>query len=135
MSNPYSQPQQPRYPQQPGHSPSAYGQGGFQQGPYPQGPYDAGRPVVIQQSRNTLIAYLLWFFLGYFGVHKMYVGKWGAGIAQLILFGVGSATAAILIGWIPLALWGLWWLWDAFTLPVQVAMANARSARRAGFRY
>lgn len=46
-------------------------------------------------SKSRLIAFLLAFFLGYFGVHRFYVGKIGSGIAM------------ILVNWLTLGIWGL----------------------------
>ncbi|MCR5422771.1 MAG: NINE protein [Bacilli bacterium] len=40
-------------------------------------------------SRSRLVAALLAFFLGGFGVHEFYVGKTGAGILMLIFFWTG----------------------------------------------
>ncbi|MBI5403318.1 MAG: NINE protein [Ignavibacteriae bacterium] len=55
------------------------------------------------------IAYLLWFFLGTFGVHKFYLGKIGVGILYFFTGGL------FLIGWI----------YDLFTLGSQVDIYNA----------
>ena len=52
-----------------------------------------------------------------------------------MLFGVGTATAAILIGWIPLIIWGLVMVWDLVTLPLQVTAFNARERNRAVRQY
>jgi len=38
-----------------------------------------------ESSRLILPAFLLAFFLGWFGVHRFYVGKTGSGIAMLVL--------------------------------------------------
>ena len=38
-------------------------------------------------SKRILIAALLCFFFGLFGVHRFYVGKWGTGILQLLTGG------------------------------------------------
>ena len=38
------------------------------------------------------VAYLLWFFLGFFSAHRFYLGKTGSGILYLLtgqLFGIG----------------------------------------------
>ena len=58
------------------------------------------------KSKTT--AYLLWFFLGFLGVHKFYLGKTGWGIACIL-------TANFL---------GILWIVDAFTLGKQVDEYN-----------
>jgi TM2 domain-containing membrane protein YozV len=55
------------------------------------------------------IAYLLWFFLGVFGVHKFYLDKIAVGIIYFLTGGL------FLIGWI----------YDLFTLGSQVDVYNA----------
>lgn len=54
-------------------------------------------------------AYLLWFFLGAFGVHRFYLGKIGTGILYLCTLG----------------LCGIGWLVDLFTLSKQVDTYNS----------
>ena len=55
------------------------------------------------------VAYLLWFFLGFFGAHKFYLGKVGMGILYLFTLG----------------LLGIGWFIDLFTLGTQVDVYNA----------
>lgn len=69
-------------------------------------------------SRNMVIAYVLWFFLGQLGLHRFYLGRTGSAIVQLILGLVGYMTFAIfglgLLFLIPL------WIWlfiDIFLIP------------------
>lgn len=59
-------------------------------------------------ERNWIATVLLCFFLGTLGVHRFYVGKTGSGVAQLVLSVVGWVTSIILIGFIPLAIVGIW---------------------------
>jgi TM2 domain-containing membrane protein YozV len=59
--------------------------------------------------RSKGIAYLLWFFLGVFGVHKFYLDKIAVGIIYFLTGGL------FLIGWI----------YDLFTLGNQVDVYNA----------
>lgn len=100
--------------------------------PYaPQPPRPPQPTIVVQQSRNTVLAYVLWFFLGHLGVHRMYVGRWGTGLLQLLLAWGGGATTWLLIGWIPLAVWFVWWVVDAVLLPGMVRRKNEEEARRA----
>jgi TM2 domain-containing membrane protein YozV len=49
---------------------------------------------------STGIAYLLWFFLGVFGVHRFYLGKTGSGLLWLLtggLCGIGQVVDLFLI--------------------------------------
>lgn len=66
--------------------------------------------------KSTSTAYLLWFFLGFFGAHKFYLNKVGMGILYFFTFGI----------------FGLGWLIDLFTLGGQVANYNAWFARQFG---
>jgi hypothetical protein len=59
------------------------------------------------KSKTT--AYLLWFFLGFWGAHKFYLGKTGMGILYLLTAGL------FFVGWII----------DLFTLGRQVDQYNA----------
>jgi len=61
-----------------------------------------------KSMKSKLLAYLLWFFLGVFGVHKFYLHKWLWGV--LYFFTGGFAC----IGW----------LIDLFTLGTQVDAYN-----------
>jgi TM2 domain-containing membrane protein YozV len=45
---------------------------------------------------NYNVAWLLLTFLGIFGVHRMYMGKWLSGLACLILSGMAAITGGLL---------------------------------------
>ena len=64
--------------------------------------------LLPDHHRSVLVAYLLWLFWGFFGAHKLYVGK--PLVALLYFFTWG--------------LLGMGWLIDLFTLPGQVAWCN-----------
>ncbi|MBX3659828.1 MAG: TM2 domain-containing protein [Ramlibacter sp.] len=57
---------------------------------------------------NYSVAWLLLTFLGFFGVHRMYMGKWLTGILYLLTFG----------------LLGLGYLYDMWTLNDQITVVN-----------
>ncbi len=55
-------------------------------------------------EKSRLAAFLLAFFLGIFGVHRMYVGKVASGVIQLLLtitvIGIFFVSIWVLIDWI-----------------------------------
>ena len=81
--------------------------------------YDANK-------KSALLAYILWFFLGFFGLHRMYLGRVGSGVAMLLLHGLSWLTYVILIGWVGFAILGLWWLIDALLIPGMARDYNNR---------
>ncbi len=85
--------------------------------------YDAGK-------KSALLAYLLWFFLGTFGIHRFYLGRIFTGLMMLGLTVMGSITAWILVGYIPLGIVFVWWLLDALLTYHMVEQYNGRLARR-----
>ena len=49
-------------------------------------------------QKSMLVAYLLWFFFGYLGLHRFYLGRWVTGLIWLFtvgLFGVGWLFDAV----------------------------------------
>jgi TM2 domain-containing membrane protein YozV len=81
--------------------------------------YDANR-------KSALVAYVLWFFLGYFGVHRFYLGRVGSGLAMLLLGLLSGALTVVLIGYIGLAIIAIWWLIDAVLIPGMTRRYNNR---------
>ena len=43
--------------------------------------------ITHSSDRKILVTFLLCFFLGFLGVHRYYVGKFGTGVLQLVTFG------------------------------------------------
>ena len=76
-------------------------------------------------AKSTGLAYVLWFFLGWFGVHRFYLGRTGSGLAQLLLGLLGWLP--LFIGWVIL---GIWWLVDALLIPGIARDDNERLALR-----
>lgn len=79
------------------------------------------------EGRNMIVAYLLWWFLGWAGIHRFYLGKVGTGIAQLILVILGWLTVWFFIGFLFFAAWGVWWLLDAYFVQKHVSEINSRA--------
>ncbi len=58
--------------------------------------------------RRVGVAYVLWFFLGVLGVHRVYLGRVVSGV----------------IWFLTLGLFGIGWLVDLFLIPSMVRDAN-----------
>lgn len=71
---------------------------------------------VTNGAKSPAAAYLLWFFVGWAGAHRFYLGQTGSALAMLLLNVVGWLTATFLIGFLFLAVWGVWWLVDLFLI-------------------
>jgi TM2 domain-containing membrane protein YozV len=59
-------------------------------------------------SKDVVVAYLMWFFLGLIGGHRFYLGHVGMGILYLFTFGG----------------FGIGWVIDALIMPQLVHQAN-----------
>jgi TM2 domain-containing membrane protein YozV len=59
-----------------------------------------------EEAKNPFPAYVLWFFLGWLGAHRFYVGETRTGFAMLIL-------TLSMVGF-PITFF--WWLTDAIRL-------------------
>ena len=64
-----------------------------------------------------VVSYLVWFFLGNLGIHRMINGRVGTGLIMLLLHGLGWLTWWFGLGFIIWGLVGLWWLLDALLIP------------------
>ncbi len=80
--------------------------------------------AIVDRYRNeadatgmTIIVYLVWFFLGNLGVHRMVTGRVGTGMLMLLLHGLGWLTFWFGLGFLIWGFVGLWWLVDAFLIP------------------
>jgi|TARA_Y100000031_G_C8187455_1_gene369674 TctA family transporter len=72
-------------------------------------------PVIMPQyqmhhkpQKDVLVAYLLWFFLGIFGIHRFYLNRVGTGLLYLFTLGF----------------FGIGWLIDIFLIPGIVQREN-----------
>jgi TM2 domain-containing membrane protein YozV len=75
-------------------------------------------------AKSVIVAYLIWFFLGYGGIHRMYLGRWGSGFIMLGVFATSWVLTLLLIGYVGLGLILVWWALDALLMPGMVSQAN-----------
>ncbi|PCK09342.1 MAG: hypothetical protein COA42_04235 [Alteromonadaceae bacterium] len=68
----------------------------------------------IEGETNYSITWILLVFLGVFGIHRMYMGKWLSGVLYLFTFG----------------LFGLGYLYDLLTLNDQIDYINSEDCER-----
>ncbi len=88
---------------------------------------EAGRLMRFEAAKKSvLVAYLLWFFLGFFGLHRIYLGHVVSGLLMLALWGIGTALCIVLIGYVILVVPLLWWLLDALLIPGLARDSNNR---------
>lgn len=67
--------------------------------------------------KSTGLAYVLWFFLGWIGVHRFYLGRTGSGIALLVLSICSVFFSFVVVGVIGFVAILVWLLADAFLIP------------------
>lgn len=75
--------------------------------------------VVTQSAvsdKSKAVAALLSFFLGMLGIHRFYLGRVGSGAVMLIMGVIGAITTGILIGFVLLAIVGIWDIVDFFRI-------------------
>jgi TM2 domain-containing membrane protein YozV len=65
-------------------------------------------------QKNTTVAYLLWFFLGGFGAHRMYCDRMKSGLGMLGLFVASCVLTLVVVGVVGFIALTAWWVVDAF---------------------
>ena len=127
--------QQPAYgvPGPEANSQAPYGQPGFEQAAYAAGQQAYGQPgyaqtayaqpVVAGAPKQWMVALLLGFFLGGFGIHNFYLGYTTRGIIQLVLtitvFGAPITGVWVLIELIMILMRSGSYAYDAQGVPLQ----------------
>lgn len=71
---------------------------------------------VASAAPNIFIAYAIWFFLGFLGIHRMFLGQ-SKGVIMLIVTIVSYFTLIFFIGAIGLTVMLVWWIYDAIQIP------------------
>ncbi len=82
------------------------------------------------QKKSPVVAYLLWWFLGMFGAHRLYLGKTGSGVAMLVTTLCSIVATLIVIGFVGLFVVWICWIVDAFLIPSITRRSNMRLADR-----
>ena len=75
--------------------------------------------VVTQSTisdKKKIVAVLLSLLLGTFGVHRFYLGRAGSGAAMLVMSILGWLTTGIFVGFIFVAIVGIWDVIDFFRI-------------------
>ena len=88
--------------------------------------FDGTTAMLAYQTRKkeTLVAYILWWFLGTFGAHRFYCNRVGSGVAMLVIALVSLPLCFIFVGFISLFGVWVWWLVDAFLVAGWVQSHN-----------
>lgn len=89
-----------------------------------QSPEDGRFPATAEQGYRERLwtAYGLWLFLGSFGAHRFYLGKWVTGFI-MAFFGMSTWGVAGIVTlakgpfWWVLSPFALWWIIDALFIP------------------
>ena len=78
----------------------------------------------VPGPRDYTVAWVLLVFLGWFGVHRLYLGKWLSGLTILICAALSAVGFWIFV--VPIAVVLLFYLVDLWTLNSQVSEFNRR---------
>ncbi len=84
---------------------------------------DFGLEKAKTQQKSVVLAYLLWWFLGWLGIHRLYAGmsKWWL---YPVLGLIGAITVFILVGYVILLGLFIWWIIDAVNLHKVIQRQN-----------
>jgi TM2 domain-containing membrane protein YozV len=81
--------------------------------------YDANK-------KSVGVAYGLWFFFCFLGAHRFYLKQTGTAIAMLVIFLVSLPLTLAAVGFLGLAVVGIWCFVDAFLIPGMTRDYNNR---------
>jgi TM2 domain-containing membrane protein YozV len=80
--------------------------------------------------KNTVLAYVIWFFLGQIGVHQFYLGNAKRGLIFLSLWLLTVILAVVGVGFITGLALLVYWIYDAVVLHEQVQEVNNGTIRQ-----
>ena len=83
---------------------------------------DLQKDILIEQriandGKSLVLAYIFLICLGWFGVHRFYLGRIWTGLCMLVLLAIGWVFSVAAIGYIAFAPLGLWLLIDLLLIP------------------
>lgn len=92
---------------------------------------------INSQGKSMVLAYALWWFLGWAGAHRYLLGRPVSATIQASLSIIGTLTVAFIVGLIPLFIFGIWWMADAYFVQKYVKEYNLKNgyAESAGFSF
>ncbi len=76
------------------------------------------------RKKDTLVAFLLWWFLGTVGGHRFYCNRSGSGAAMLVIAVLSVPLCYVCVGFIGLLAIFIWWIVDAFCISAWVQQHN-----------
>ena len=83
-------------------------------------------------TKSLPIAYVLWFFLGTLGAHRMYLGRPFSGMLMLLLWIASFLLTFVMVGIFGYLVLAAWWLVDALLIPAWVGSGASLGAFRFG---
>jgi len=75
-------------------------------------------------KKSKGVAYLLWFFFGWLGGHRFYLGQVGTAVTMLIITIISIPLAFVGVGLIGFLVIGIWAIVDLFLIPGIVTAKN-----------
>jgi TM2 domain-containing membrane protein YozV len=81
---------------------------------------------ILRHGKQLSVSYLLLIFLGFFGLHHIYLKGKMLGITKLLLTLTGLITFQLLIGYLLLLFVALWLIVDAFLMFKKVERINSQ---------
>lgn len=76
------------------------------------------------RKKDTVVAFLLWWFLGTVGGHRFYCNRPGSGAAMLVTTLLSIPLCYLCVGFIGMFAIFIWWIVDAFFLGAWVQQYN-----------